>query len=492
MFDIFFRNIERLLHFMSVNIFFRFSIIFLFCNAGFFNNVSSQTLSKKDTSNIHFLNSRKFYIYKVEKGETLFNISQKFKIPQEEIIHFNREVEKTGLKTKMKLWIPAYSWLKKDSIAEVKNPEIKPTVARYKIAIVTRLNLPKADAVIDTSDLYKVDKFDKEYKDNLEFIEGALYASEILRTSGLKVHLFLIDSEVDTSKLIVRLRKVSGLNMIITNETTLMLKSISNYSDGKNIVMLSCGTNTSEIIKDNDNAFSIMPSSNAQCEEMGNFCSQYFLNSMLITIKSAVTKENERTEMFKKGWVLNQSDPIKQIDFMKGGNAAVADSLVLGKNNIVFIASSNEDFVSSLLTSLKTKIPEYNVTVIGLPTWQYFESIDQNLFESCNVHLFSSGFIDYQNPVIVSFRKHFRDKYFSEPTDNAYHGYDAFMVAGKSFLANGDQFYNEEKPLIVNGIYSDYQFIKIDQGKGYENKKIHVTQPAKDVSIDLLKNFKLK
>ena len=48
-----------------------------------------QTLTKKDTADIRFLNSRKFYIYKVDKGETLFSISQKFKIPQEEILEFN-------------------------------------------------------------------------------------------------------------------------------------------------------------------------------------------------------------------------------------------------------------------------------------------------------------------------------------------------------------------------------------------------------------------
>src|SRR5688572_12682581 len=71
----------------------------------------SQTITPKDTASVQFINSRKFYIYKVSKGETLFSISQKFKIPQEEILQFNREVEKDGLKNKMKLWVPAYSWL---------------------------------------------------------------------------------------------------------------------------------------------------------------------------------------------------------------------------------------------------------------------------------------------------------------------------------------------------------------------------------------------
>ena len=77
---------------------------------------SQEILSKSDTSEVRFLNSRKFFLYKVNKSETLYSIALKFKIPQEEIRQFNPDLDKTGLKSKMKLWIPAYSWLKKDGM----------------------------------------------------------------------------------------------------------------------------------------------------------------------------------------------------------------------------------------------------------------------------------------------------------------------------------------------------------------------------------------
>ena len=105
-----------------------------------------QTLTKKDTSDVRFLNSRKFFIYKVEKGETLFSISQKFNVPQEEITQFNKDLSQQGLKAKTKLWIPAYSWLKKDSKAETTTEEVdevNPEKKLYRIAVVSALNLPK-------------------------------------------------------------------------------------------------------------------------------------------------------------------------------------------------------------------------------------------------------------------------------------------------------------------------------------------------------------
>ena len=35
-----------------------------------YNEINGQVLTKSDTSNVHFLNSRKFFVYKVDKGET--------------------------------------------------------------------------------------------------------------------------------------------------------------------------------------------------------------------------------------------------------------------------------------------------------------------------------------------------------------------------------------------------------------------------------------
>lgn len=456
------------------------------------NEIYAQILNKNDTSNVHFLNSRKFFIYKVDKGETLFRISQKFKISQEEIIQFNHEIEKTGLKAKMKLWIPAYSWIKKDSIAE-KEMEIEaPEKFICNVAVITCFNLPKTYTAEDTSNSFVDEPLKKEIKENLEFVEGILYSAEVLKSEGLKVHLYIIDSENDSLKLLNKLKKNAGYNLMITNENGSILKCISGFSITRNIKLFSCGINTIEVIKDNSNAFSLNPSSGKQCEQMGKFAGKYFPNSLLITIKTTTSKENERAEFFRSGWVKSQEKPVLQIDYTKSGAIAVADSLDKKKTNVIFISSSNEDLVSSLLTAVNGKIPDYNVRVIGLPTWQYFETIDQKLVENCNVYLFSSGFIEFNTESVLSFRKYFREKYNIEPSDVSYQGYDAFLVAGKSFLLNGKKIFNEEKSCTIKGIFSEYTFVRSQNKFVYENQNIHVFQPANDVTIDITKNFIMK
>ena len=468
--------------FLSLIVIFFISVVFNY------NEINAQVLTKKDTCNIRFLNSRKFFIYKVNNGETLFGIAQKFKIPQEEIMQFNHDIEKTGLKAKMKLWIPAYSWNKKDVIIEKEKEAEKIEKYLYNIAIVTSFGLPKIYTAEDTTDTYVNEPLEKEVKDNLEFVEGILYSAELLKSEGLKVHLFIIDSESDTNKLWNKLKKISGNNLIITNENGSILKSLSRYSSEKDIKLFSCGINTIDNIKENKNAFSLNPSSIKQCEQMGKFSGKYFPNSLLITIKTNASKENERAEIFRVGWLKSQSKALIQIDYTKGGVKALTESLDKSKTNILFVSSSNEDMVSSLLSSINTKIPEYNIKVIGLPTWQYFETIDQKLLANCNVYLFSSGFIEFSNKSVFAFRKFFRDKYYMEPTDFSYQGNDAFLVSGKLLLMNGKKIFDGKAPTI-KGIFSDYTFVRSSNYNVYENENIHVYQPAYDISIDLTKNI---
>ena len=75
-----------------------------------------------------------------------------------------------------------------------------------------------------------------------------------------------------------------------------------------------------------------------------------------------------------------------------------------------------------------------------------------------------------------------------EPSDISYQGYDAFLVAGKLLLMNGKKIF-DGKSSTINGIFSDYTFVRSPTNNVYENENIHVYQPAFDISIDLAKKI---
>lgn len=454
---------------------------------------NAQTLSKKDTSEVKFLNSRKFYIYKVEKGETLFNISQKFGIPQDEILQFNSDVKANGLKAKMKVWVPAYSWLNKDSANTSTKNVVKPVESkRHKVAVVTAINLPKLYLEKNPGDSTYVDEpVDKEIIHNVDFIESIKFAFQSLASNSEKIDLTILDDESDTMKIGSIIKGDVLYSAIITNETGAMLKKISAICQNRNIKLISSGINTTDILFANKNALSLMPSSLTQCQMAGYFATEYFNNATALFIKTTSSKENERTAAFKKGWTA-RNHPYKQSDYSKEKIESITDSLSKTKNTVIFIPSSNEDMVTTLLSNLKDKKDSgYKFCIMGLPTWQSFETVDPKLMEQTNVYIFNSGQINYNSPEVTTYRKHFRDQFNKEPGEMAMQGYDAAMLYMNLLKENGSENLTKKLPE-VKGLFTDYVFDIANNGISMENKVIHVFKAGDDESDDLAKKVQWK
>lgn len=467
-----------------------FAILIIFFSVSLLG--SAQTLEKKDTSEVRFLNSRKFYIYKVEKGETLFSISQKFHIPQEEILEFNSDLKANGLKAKMKLWIPAYSWLKKES-AEGEKQKDKPAESKkIQIAVITALNLPKQYLENDPADSsYVEEPLDKDLVQNIEFVEGVRYAFEEAQKNGYKVELTIIDDESDTLKIGRALRPEANFTAIITNETGQYLKYISRISQNRNIRLFSTGINTTETVKNNMHAVCLLPSSLTQCKMAGYFAGQFFPNTTGLFIRTSNLKENERSAAYREGWLKNQR-PIIQCDYGKNKTEGVVDSLSMKKETVIFVPSSNEDMVTSLLSSLKEKKDTgFKFQVIGLPTWLSFETVDPRMMETANVYLFTSAQVNYLSAEVAAFRKYFREKFNTEPGESGMQGHDAAMIVMHAVNENGKDLSGKDLTP-YKGLYTDYNFSSAEDGPALENKVIHVFRSGNEDQEDLSKKIQWK
>ncbi len=443
------------------------------------------SLSKKDTADVRFLNQRKFFIYKVDKNESLFSISKKFNISQIEIIEFNSELKNDGLKPKMKIWIPAYSLEKKKGEKHVVVPkEEHHADETYSVALLLALNIPKNFSLdlslVDSN--FIMDVLDKETINNLEFYEGALLAIDSLKEKKLKVRLHVYDTENDSLKTAELLKKpeMKQMDIIISNCSLNVIKLINEFSKTNHLSFSSCSMNAGELLGDNRDAIAMLPASLTQCKEMGKFVAEKFRHDNCIILKTAMGKENERSFAFRRGWLDVSEDKLKEVDYSKYSKElnkvlkAVKDSMSTKLNNLIFVPSSNEDFVTGLVNGLKEYSEEYKITLLGLPTWQYFETIDPILFELHNVNIFTSSFINYNNSITLGYRKKFYSLYNIEPTDGAFEGYDMMMILGSELMQHGRKFIGHltEKPF--TGLYSSYKFERTSENSFTENHYISV------------------
>ena len=450
-------------------------------------SAQQSTLSKKDTAEVRSINQRKFYIYKVEKEETLSSIIEKFGIPKEEVEEFNPEL-KEGLKVKMKLWIPALSYTKKsEAITESHETGHRDEV--YRVALITALNIPQNysfDSTLVDSVFLKSEPGEETIA-NLEYYEGMLLAFDSLKKDKLKVHLYLFDSENNSLALNEHLNNpvMKTMDLIVSNGNILSTRLINSFSKKNHILFSSFAMNATDWLKDNSKAIAMFPSSLTQCREMGKFAAAKFRHSNAIVLNTALNKENERSDAFKKGWSDAMDKKIKIVTYSSGSHKVTSDSLtafqktikshlVNNEDNLIFVPSSNEEFVSTLIYELKEFSEQFRITLIGLPTWQHFETIDPLFLELLNVHIFTSSFVNYNSEASLRFRKLFFDTYNVEPMDAAFQGFDHGMIA-RSLLVNNerklDDYLEESR---YKGLLTNYQFKRIPAFSFFENQYITV------------------
>lgn len=441
------------------------------------------TLEKKDTAEVRFINNKRFYIYKVEKGETLYSITKKFNVSQEQLNEFNPDL-KDGLKNKMKLWIPANSV--NELTAENKKEEPKPKkVLHFSLFLPFSIEHHHISTELLDDSLVLDETMSKESLSSLEFYEGLLFALDTLtKNKDFKIKLYVYDTKDDslTVQKILRKPELQNSDLMYAWGVASVIKQVNKYSFEQKIPLFCSSLNSSDLVKGNPHAITTVPSSLTQCRQMGKYASQLYANSQAAVIKTAISKENDRSKAFKSGW--NEQDKnavIKELSFSKSYLTTLNDSLSGTRQNILFIPSSNEDFVSSVLNALNELAEKKKITVIGIPTWQYFETIDPLIFEKLNTHLFNISVIDYEDAATLQFRALFREKYHTEPSDMAYQGYDLMQIVATNWNKHGKKFAEKIQHENFNGLFTNYHFDVTDDLT--ENDYIFVQQ-YKDYSLE--------
>jgi hypothetical protein len=426
-------------------------------------------LNKKDTSEIQWIKGIKYYVYKVEKSETIFSITKRFNISEDELKKNNPDL-KDGLKNKMSLLIPAVPGIKK-AAEEKKTDEKKNASHEINIGLMLPVNVWKS--MIPDS-LYEDSSEDMNAASfaQLEFYEGAMYAADSVASKNLKIHLSIFDTENDSAHVAAMLKepRMKDLNYIVCSGNAGVLKVLNQFSIAGKIALLTPSLNSTDLLKGNSGGYALLPSSVTQCYEAGKLSSRKFKNANAAVVKSGTSKETDRAIAFINGWNDNSELKCRSIDYSKGEFPFLLANLVKGRNNLLFVPSSNEDFVNGLVTKLNDTTDVYQVTMIGIPTWQYFGSIDPAVMENLHTHLFTATHPDYEENNTLAFRKFFRNEYMTDPGEEAYQGYDAVMLIVKELA---DKSADSAIPE-YQGLFSTYRFKNVAGVN--ENQFIHMVK----------------
>ncbi len=139
------------------------------------------------------------------------------------------------------------------------------------------------------------------------------------------------------------------------------------------------------------------------------------------------------------------------------------------RNNVVILNTEDNVFALDILTRFNIVHDTMPITIIGVPNWEDFENMNNEMYQNLNTHYLSSTFVDYKDRGVISFIKRYRAEYLSEPVEYAFIGFDLSWYFMNALLKFGNNFNDCLQFYDPDLIRPQVKFETNGKGEGYEN-----------------------
>lgn len=499
-----------------------FPVFFLFFFMGHFaqNEVAAQSAQDKfkqiRSTVIEKIDGRNFYIHTIKRGQTLYMISKVYGVEVNDLIRENPGV-KEGIKADQKLRIPIFAQknsdvpkvnieknkviaekenplgnkeitAKTDSVANVELPCGKDGTAKksiYKIALMLPLFLAGVDQIDAENPDPEIFETSKSFQ-FLPFYEGFRMALDSLEKQGVKIKLYVYDVDKDTSKTRQLLKKpeMKSMDLIFGLLYQSNFQIVATFAKKNKINLVNPISERSELIIGNPYVFKVQPAKKNQLEQLASYMADAFNDGQVLVLMNEKYSDHDAPDRLKKEC---QERNLK-VQVVPGREAAIG-LYSKDKPNYVVAFSDDQTYTLDLMRELYKLRNEYNLTLIGLPNWSAIEGLENEYLVALKANIMSRSFIDYDNPAVKQFVRHYQEMYKTDPELLAFQGFDQayyFLSALNAYGTNIGRCIGEFK---INSMIGQFDFIQTkDNGfenrhwviYRYENYKLVSIMPARD------------
>ena len=186
-------------------------------------------------------------VHEVERKETLFSISQKYKININDILEFNPQLRNSRLKRKSKILIPVIESIQEKTLVEKDSLPTEDDLLRLDSIFVKKrkrdnqLNLsvllPFRSNTVNYDSIEEVESLFEDrnlYTITLDFYSGILYAIEDLRELNVSINLNVFDTENSINKI----NEISSENSVKDSDLIIGPLIPRNFETFSNIELL--------------------------------------------------------------------------------------------------------------------------------------------------------------------------------------------------------------------------------------------------------------
>jgi LysM repeat protein len=447
-------------------------------------------IQEKKTTEIVDKKKGKEVYYTVPEKETMYGISRKFKVTEEELLKLNPELS-GGLRKGMTIRIPLRINIKNlpteasETPKEVNDmltvePVIKP-VNTARIALLLPYDAENPDATGDAMSRFT------------EYYEGMLLAVDSLRKQGYSSEIFVYDIGGQTAKLKKLLTDkadiLKDVNLIIGGIYD-QIKVIADYAQKNKIKYIIPFTQKNDEVLHNAYIFQVNTPKEylyANAAYAGaNLFAQY--NIIFLDTKDL---NDEFIKEFKKE-LKNRDIPFQDAVY----NANKFKSEITGlfsktKPNMIMPTSGSLDAlmkIKTVLRSISESEPEYNITLFGYPAWQTYTKECLEDFHALNTYIYSHFYADNMNPGVKIFYNDYKNWFSKIPVSTMYpkysmSGFDTGMFFLQAIKKYGADFENYIASMNYKSIQTGFHFERVNNWGGFINTNIYMVHFDRDYNI---------
>ncbi|MFZ4740608.1 MAG: LysM peptidoglycan-binding domain-containing protein [Bacteroidales bacterium] len=463
-------------------------------------------------------NDSLFQTHTVLSKETLYGISRKYNVDEEDILKANPEL-KDGLKLGQVIRIP----IKKKVEVKQEEPKLIPKVTKpvektikaeskveeaksvekviedkpnsdepkqikqnkkktYNVALLIPLYLKNMDDIIpENIQINNQTAADFKSFTFIQFYEGFMQVADTLAQQGLNVKIYTYDIPDDTLLAANFLKKndLSKMDLIIGPFFYKTYKVVADFAKTKKIPIINPFSERRNILDGNPYAFKLIPAYQNQVENVANYLVDSFPNANILLVHNNKDIEKKHAEIFKTA--INEAykekhtseGSVKEIIYSQVGFAGLQSKLSLNRDNILITLIESELFVTSYISKLNS-IKDQEITLIAPLQWKNFDKIETEYFLKLNTHFFEPNFVDYEEADTKAFILKFRERYKAEPNEMAFTGHDAALYFLTALMNYGEDFPDQLSKVNVHTLQTRYVFKRAGENNGYENTFVNI------------------
>ncbi len=308
-----------------------------------------------------------------------------------------------------------------------------------------------------------------------EYYQGALIALDSFERAKVAVTLSVFDTENDSMTLLRILQKtqLKSSELIIGPVLQGGNKLMSGFVKETGVYHISPLMTFSKTRL--DDAFWI--SANPDIPTYATFLYNYIVtqnhdsaNIIIVSDKSPLDKNI--TTVLKQIIPKSKTVSIKFVEYERGFN--MIKYLSQSLTNHIILPSSNEATVNGVFKNIKDTNDGFTMTTYGFPQWLEFKNMDYEVWQRMNVTVLSPYFIDYDNEQVKIFIESYRARFYTEPTEAAFKGYDQLLLFGMELATNGKNFISKMENKTFSTLNTRYYFKRQEEGASYQNYFLNV------------------